>query len=86
MENENQIVFSLIIDGKAKAIVLETVIVHLLNYVRRTRHQMFVDGLQRHARFVLLELVLSVTGARDVQAVLSVPHKMTQTQNQELIR
>jgi hypothetical protein len=34
----------------------------------------------------LLELVLSVTGSRDVQAVLSVPSKMTQTNNQDLIR
>ncbi len=34
----------------------------------------------------LLELVLSVTGARDVQAVLSVSAKMTQTNNQDLIR
>jgi hypothetical protein len=34
----------------------------------------------------LLELVLSVTGSRDVQAVLSVPSKMAQTNNQDLIR
>jgi hypothetical protein len=34
----------------------------------------------------LLELVLSVTGSREVQAVLSVPYQMTQTSNQDLIR
>jgi hypothetical protein len=34
----------------------------------------------------ILELVLSVTGARDVQAVLSVSHKMTQTKKQDFIR
>ena len=38
VENENQVVFSLTIDGKAKSIVVETVIVQLLNYVRRKQH------------------------------------------------
>jgi hypothetical protein len=34
-ENDNQVVFSLTIDGKAKSITLETAIIQLLNYVRR---------------------------------------------------
>ncbi|CAF1334790.1 unnamed protein product [Rotaria magnacalcarata] len=66
IENENRIEFSLTIDGKTKSINLESVIIHLLNYVR--------------------QLVQAVTGSREVQAVLSVPHKMTQTVNQELIQ
>ena len=34
----------------------------------------------------ILELVLSVTGAREVQAVLSVPYKMMEKNKQALIR
>jgi hypothetical protein len=33
-----------------------------------------------------LELVVSVTGSRDIQAVLSVPYRIAQTSNQDLIR
>jgi short-subunit dehydrogenase len=35
VENDNQVVFSLTIDGKSKSIALETVLTNLLNYVRR---------------------------------------------------
>ena len=41
---------------------------------------------QENHNLNLLELVLSVTGSREVQAVLSVPSKMTETSNQDLIR
>ncbi|UJR14028.1 hypothetical protein I4U23_001027 [Adineta vaga] len=65
-EKNDRIEFSLTINGKTKSTPLETVLVHLLNYVR--------------------QLVLSVTGAREVQAVLSMPYKMTQTNKQDMIR
>lgn len=79
---ENRIEFSLTINGKTKSINLEAIVVNFLNYVRRK-----LKSLQKSAPNAnILELVLSVTGARDVQAVLSVPSRMTQTSNQDLIR
>ena len=42
--------------------------------------------IERKSNGNISELILSVTGAREVQAVLSVSSKMTQANNQDLIR
>ncbi|CAF1120972.1 unnamed protein product [Adineta steineri] len=61
----------------------------------RIEFSLTVDGKMKsiHLEIIIVnllnyvrQLILSVTGAREVQAVLSVPHQMTQTINQDLIR